>query len=116
MVRTEEIVRVAHDAHRAWQSVTGDPASSPRWDEAPGRQRVSAIDGVRHAQSGATAEQLHDGWCDFEAADGWQYGPMTNEIARTHPCLVPYAELAPDQHRMDDLFQAVVTALSNQEA
>jgi hypothetical protein len=39
---------------------------------------------------------------------------VKDETARTHPCLVPYADLAPDQHRKDDLFQAVVTALAKE--
>lgn len=112
MATDEEIARVAHEANRAWQVVTGDPAPSPSWDDAPEWQRSSAIDGVRHARDGATAEQLHQTWSDFKTGDGWVYGPVKDEPSRTHPCLVPYADLAPEQHRKDDLFQAIVTALT----
>lgn len=115
MATPEEIARVAHEANRAWQVVTGDPAPSPSWDEAPEWQRASAIDGVRHAQNGATAEQLHDAWCTFKTEDGWRYGPVKNEATKTHPCLVAYADLVPEQHRKDDLFQAVVTVLTDRE-
>ncbi|MET8818443.1 RyR domain-containing protein [Streptomyces rochei] len=112
MADVEAIARVCHDANRAWQIVTGDPAPSPPWDEAPQWQRDSAVDGVRHALNGASPEQMHQAWCDFKAAAGWTYGPVKDAAARTHPCLVPYAELDPAQHRKDDLFVAIVRALS----
>lgn len=115
MTTAEEIARVAHEANRAWQIVTGDPQPSPPWDEAPEWQRASAVDGVRHAQNGATAEQLHEAWCDYKRADGWTHGPTKDPEARTHPCLVPYEELDEAQHRKDALFQAVVMALTGDE-
>lgn len=63
MTATDEIARVTHEANRAWQVVTADPAPSPPWDEAPAWQRGSAIEGVRQALAGASAEELHDAWC-----------------------------------------------------
>ncbi|MFJ8923854.1 RyR domain-containing protein [Streptomyces sp. NPDC102415] len=110
-----DIARVCHDANRAWQIATGDPNVSPLWDDAPEWQRASAIDGVRHAQNGATAEQLHQAWCDYKAADGWAHGSVKDETAKTHPCLVPYSELPPEQLRKDDLFAAIVAALTPKE-
>ncbi|MFD5208394.1 MULTISPECIES: RyR domain-containing protein [Streptomyces griseus group] len=111
-----DIARVCHDANRAWQIATGDPAVSPPWDEAPEWQRESAIDGVRQAQNGATAEQLHQSWCDFKTADGWVHGPAKDEAEKTHPCLVPYSELPAEQLRKDDLFAAIVAALTTKES
>ena len=110
-----DIARVCHEANRAWQIVTGDPAVSPLWDEAPEWQRASAVEGVRHALNGATAEQLHQAWCDYKTADGWTYGSTKDETAKTHPCLVPYNELPPEQLRKDDLFAAIVAALTTKE-
>ncbi len=112
MADVEAIARVCHDANRAWQIATEDPAPSPPWDEAPQWQRDSAVDGVRHALNGASPEQMHQAWCDYKTADGWTYGAMKDAEAKTHPCLVPYAELPPEQHRKDDLFVAIVQALT----
>jgi len=112
MADLEAVARVCHEANRAWQRATGDPVPSPPWDEAPAWQRDSAIDGVRRAQAGATAEQLHDAWCDFKRADGWTYGDAEDPELKTHPHLVPYAELPEEQHRRDALFAAIVVALS----
>lgn len=111
----EGIARVCHDANRAWQIASGDPAVSPAWDDAPDWQRASAVDGVHKALNGATGEQLHQDWCDFKTNDGWVYGAVKDETAKTHPCLVPYSELPAEQLRKDDLFAAIVAALTSKE-
>lgn len=112
MATPEEIARVAHEANRAWQYVSGDPAPSPQWEEAPEWQRSSAVDGVRQVLAGASGAVLHDAWCAHKRAEGWRYGPEKDASAKTHPCLVPYGELPLEQRRKDDLFAAVVAALS----
>ncbi|WP_304455966.1 RyR domain-containing protein [Nocardiopsis sp. YSL2] len=105
------IARVCYDANRAYQVVTGDPAVSPPWDEAPEWQHESALVGVEQALDGATPAQLHESWCAHKRFDGWKYGPIKSFEDRTHPCLVPYEELPEDQRRKDALFHAIVAAL-----
>lgn len=107
-----DIAHVAHEANRAYQLATADPAPSPPWDDAPTWQRDSATAGVDQALDGATPEQLHQAWSDHKRAEGWTYGPVKDADARTHPCLVPYAQLPTEQRVKDDLFRAVVTALA----
>jgi hypothetical protein len=107
----KSIARVCHDANRAWQIATGDPAPSPPWDDAPQWQRDSAVDGVRQALAGASPEELHEAWCDFKRADGWTHGAAKDAGAKTHPCLVAYADLPEEQRRKDALFGAIVSAL-----
>ncbi|NKT05172.1 hypothetical protein GS485_11085 [Rhodococcus hoagii] len=107
-----DIARVCHEANRAIQIVTGDPAVSPSWDDAPDWQRDSAIEGVEKALNGATPKQLHESWCEFKRADGWVYGDVKDEVAKTHPCLVPYWDLPEIQRKKDAVFGAIVAALS----
>lgn len=107
----EEIARVARAAMRAYQQSIGDPVS-PAWDDAPEWDRESALEGVRVAQSGATAADRHEAWRRRREAADWVPGPVKDEGARTHPNLVPYAELSLAQRRKDDLFGAIVGALS----
>lgn len=107
----EDIARVAHEANRAYQIAAGDPAPSPHWDDAPGWQRDSAIDGVAKALSGYTPEELHTSWCEHKRRDGWTYGDVKDAEAKTHPCLVPYHKLPDEQKVKDDLFSAVVNTL-----
>ena len=110
-MNNQSIARVTHEANRAVQVETGDPAVSPHWDDAPQWQRDSATEGVEKALDGATPEELHESWCEFKRNDGWVYGDVKDADAKTHPCLVPYAELPADQRTKDTLFQAVVQAL-----
>lgn len=111
MITALDIAQVCHEANRAYQLAAGDPAPSPHWDAAPKRLRDSVVDGVNKALAGASPEQLHESWCDFKTADGWVYGPVKDELALTHPCLVPYDQLPHDQRTKDDLFQVIVTTL-----
>lgn len=111
MVEVKHIARIAHEANRAYQIVTGDPAPSPPWEDAPEWQRHSAIVGVRAALAGETAEELHDSWIATKYEDGWVYGTVKSYEHRTHPCLVPYEELPEQQRRKDHLFHAIVNAL-----
>ena len=107
----EQIASVCHEANRAIQIATGDPKPSPHWDDAPEWQRVSAIEGVRKAVEGQGPEHLHKSWCEFKVADGWVYGPIKDENAKTHPCLVDYSDLPPEQKVKDHVFSAIVNAL-----
>ena len=107
-----DIARVCHEANRVVQLIAKDPAPSPAWDSAPEWQRESAVEGVREAQAGATPEQLHESWCAFKAKAGWVYGETKDSDAKTHPCLVAYADLPLDQRQKDSVFHSLVAALS----
>ena len=45
-------------------------------------------------------------------ADGWVYGAEKNAELKTHPCLVPYGDLPVEQRVKDELFTAIVKAVS----
>lgn len=111
-MENEDIAAVCHEANRALQIISNDPAPSPLWVDAPEWQRASAIEGVARARAGETPEQLHQSWCQFKENDGWVYGPTKDESAKTHPCLVEYGELPAEQRIKDHLFAAIVSALS----
>jgi hypothetical protein len=107
------IAKVCHDANRAW-CIANDDYSQPAWDDAPDWQIDSAINGVYHAMiyPDATSEDMHSNWMADKIADGWVYGPVKDPVAKTHPCMVPYAELPEFQRKKDALFLAIVRALA----
>lgn len=50
-------------------------------------------------------------WCNEEFDAGWVYGARKCALEKTHPCLVPYDALPPEQKAKDYAFQAVVRSL-----
>lgn len=109
----EDIARVCHEVNRAYCQALGDESQKP-WEEAPQWQRDSALAGVElHlGDPDAGPEASHESWMAMKVAAGWIYGPEKDENAKTHPCLVPFAELAREQQAKDFIFRAVVHAVA----
>lgn len=110
--RLTALAHIAHEANRAYCRLLGDD-SQPAWDDAPDWQRESAIKGIEGAMRGNTPEQSHESWTAEKVATGWTFGPVKDAEAKTHPCLVPYAELPPEQRVKDALYIAVVRAAAS---
>jgi len=53
------------------------------------------------------AENAHDRWAQRRLGEGWTLGPR-NDAAKTHPCLIPYADL-PESEKQYDRDAAVET-------
>jgi len=100
-----------HEANRVYCEAIGDTSQVP-FKAAPAWQRESAIDGVIAALHGATPRELHENWCKVKRADGWVFGEVKDADAKTHPCLVPYAQLPPQQQAKNRLFGEIVRAMS----
>lgn len=113
MTNVQHIYSVCHEANRAWCATHGD-FTQPRWAEAPQWQIDSGINGVEHAlrHPDVTPEDMHSNWMAEKIADGWVYGDVKDPVAKTHPCMVPYAELPEFQRKKDALFLAIVRALA----
>lgn len=113
LLEPAEIARIAHEVNRAYCLALGDLSQLP-WDEASEWQRESAFAGVMLHLSNPDAgpEASHEAWAARKVAEGWQYGPAKDVEAKTHPCLVPFAELSVEQQAKDFLCRAIVHALS----
>ena len=113
--KVQAVARVAHEANRAWCAANGD-MTQLGWDDAPGWQRDSAINGVlfhiENPEAGDSAS--HDSWAAERVAAGWVYGEVKAPDATppTHPCLVPFADLPKVQQVKDALFRAIVHAVA----
>ncbi len=104
----EEIAEITHQANQALRKLLGEPGANPSWEDSSFEQRESVRQGVIGILEGNTPEQSHAGWLAFKTDNGWTYGEVKDEEARTHPCMVPYEELPPEQKLKDHLFSAIV--------
>jgi hypothetical protein len=101
--------QICHEVNRAHCIAMGDDSLLP-WDEAPDWQKETVLKGVEfHVQNpDADASASHDSWMAQKVADGWTYGEVKDPEKKTHPCMVPFADLPPGQQEKDYLFKATV--------
>lgn len=109
----EDIARVVHEANRAIQIVQADPSIPVAlpWDEWDYESKQSVLEGVYGVLAGNTPEQSHAGWMEFKERNGWRLGDVKDDEKKTHPLMVPYAELSAEAKLKDRLFIAIVNAL-----
>ena len=107
----EQIAELVHETNRAYCRLLGDH-SQPPWILAPGWQRESMLAGVTAILDGsaATPKEQHELWMRRKLEEGWTYGPEKDAEAKTHPCLLQYPELPPEQRFKDTLARAIVLA------
>ena len=47
------------------------------------------------------AKNVHEVWAETRISQGWTYGEQRDDEKKTHPCLVPYAELPEEEKEYD---------------
>lgn len=106
------IASVCHEANRLLCVSQGDISQVP-WEDAPQWQQDSACKGVLGVLcNGNGPAAAHASWLAEKRATGWTYGPQKDAALKTHPCMVPYAELPPGQRAKDHLFVAICVAMA----
>lgn len=103
--------RAAHEVNKTYCEALGDN-SQPSWEDAPDWQRKSEMNGVVGALAGNTPEQSHNSWFKEKIDAGWTYGETKDPEKKTHPCMVPYEHLPPEQKNKNKLFVTVVRAMA----
>lgn len=108
-----KISQVMHEAVRAWQKANGQ-TPAPAWSRAPDWMKESTRAGVawRLANPKAPPSAQHDQWIAQKKAAGWKYGRTRSGVRKTHPLMVPYADLPEVERRKDALVSAVIDALA----
>ena len=108
------IAQVAHEVNKAFCEAFGD-TSQPEWKDAPTWQAESALKGVEFhlANPNAGSEASHQSWYSLKEAEGWVFGEVKDPEAKTHPCMVPFDKLPPEQQAKDFLFRQIVHSLNN---
>lgn len=108
----ERIAKVCHEVNRAYCASLGDHTQAP-WNMATEGTRASARSGVlAHLMNkDLTPESSHGIWLHHKKIAGWVYGERKDEIAKTHPCMIPYEQLPPEQKAKDYIFKSVVDSV-----
>jgi len=108
-----KVARVMHEAVRAWQKANDQP-SSPSWARAPKWMREASRDAVlwRLENPEAASSAQHDQWLEQKKAAGWKYGKTKNGTKKTHPMIVPYADLPEVERRKDAMVGALIDSLA----
>jgi hypothetical protein len=109
--KIEACSRAAHEVNRAYCIAIGDDSQLP-WESAPQWQRDSSMRGIEAALAGSTPEQQHEAWRNDKIAHGWVWGREKNAEDKTHPCIVSYADLPPEQKKKDDLYVGTVRGMA----
>lgn len=100
---------LAHETNRCFARILGNYRHTS-WGHETEEQRQSVLQGVRWVLGGLiSASELHQHWRVWRLERGWTAGPLDAE-RKTHPSLVPYADLPPAQREKRRLFVRVVQA------
>ena len=104
-----EAARIAaHDA--------GAPIVPAPWTEREEPFRAQFLDVIEQQmgpQRSTSPEDLHNSWMQAYYAMGWVYGDTYDREAKTHPDLVPYAQLGQLERDKDAVFVALCEIARN---
>ena len=82
------------------------------WIEREGEFRTQFVELISELVAGTKAfrdpERAHDSWVEQYLQDGWKYGKRYSQREKTHPDLVPFADLDPREKIKDAVFMALV--------
>lgn len=83
------------------------------WDDTEELYKQGLIAGVTtyFENSELTPEQEHQKWLDAKMADGWVYGEAVDTTPKTHPLILPFAELPMEHRAKATILHAAVHAL-----
>lgn len=114
-VTLRQIARMAHELDRIHGQHMGlIPVDS--WEDLTSAfqdKRVELVQLIWKDRAGSkelTPADLHTSWMADGLANGWRHGATYDPQAKTHPFLVPFAELSPHEQLRLHLFVHLVTA------
>ena len=107
-----KIAQVVHEAVRAWQRANGQ-TTAPPWSRAPKWMKQASKEAVlwRIENPRAPSSAQHEQWLAQKRAAGWKHGKTKNGARKTHPLLVPYADLPEVERRKDAMVGALIDSL-----
>ena len=109
MTLTERRAKFVYDAARLAAEATQAPIVPIPWDEREDtfrEQFLAMIERQCGPQRSSSPEELHGSWMQAYLTMGWAYADTYDRGAKTHPDLVPYADLGQLKKDKDAVFIA----------
>lgn len=106
------IARLVHETMRTYCVMVYD-TPAPTWADAAQAHRQHTCDLVRHLSQhpDESPEQYHEAWRAPLVAAGWQPAEHRDAFRKTHPHLVPWADLSPKYRSKQALMFALIRHL-----
>ena len=104
---TERRAKFVYEGARLAAQAAGAPIIPAPWDkreEAFKHQFLKVIDRQCGEQRSCSPEELHGSWMQAYFAMGWVFGDEYSREKKTHPDLVPYADLGQLERDKDAVF------------
>lgn len=104
--------KVNHEVSNAMKSFYGEAKGKAfdKLSEEEVHELVVACTAVGENPNMSPAD-VHQLWVDAKLRKGWKQGEVLDQNAMTHPCLVPYEQLSPEDQVKDVIFLAVIKAM-----
>ena len=110
-----EMARIVHQCWASYMMGLGHPFDPIPTDDILGSIE-RGIDFVAAHRADIHPGMSHEEWMRDRLAHGWVYGPVKNVDAKTHPDLVPFADLPVAEKNKDVVFINAVRLLLDGEA
>lgn len=107
---TERRAEFVYNAARLAAIAAGAPVIPVLWAEREQAFKAQFLDVIERQcgpQRSASPEELHGSWMQAYIAMGWIYGETYDREKKTHPDLVPYAQLGQLERDKDAVFIAL---------
>lgn len=99
-----------YEAARLQAIAVDAPVVPEHWqerEEAFRAQMLPVIEMMCGPNRKTSPEELHDDWVKAYEKMGWEYGPIRDPVAKTHPDMVPYDQLELRERDKDAVFVAL---------
>lgn len=107
---TERRAAFVYDGARIAAIAANAPIVPVLWDEReePFKEQFrEVIERQCGEQRSRSPEELHGSWMQAYIGMGWKYGEKHDPDAKTHPDMVPYADLQQQEQDKDAVFVAL---------
>ncbi|KKN85500.1 hypothetical protein LCGC14_0278230 [marine sediment metagenome] len=104
------IAKVIHSANRAYVDAIGGRAVNLSWEEVREEMRSGLIKAVASTiVNPLTPSISHEKWCLAREAKGWTKDLKYDYHRKTHPNLIPFDQLPPEEQFKDHLYMGIAS-------